>query len=286
MRRAPQFLRETHLIGRQCRELMLDRAQFPVLGSGPFIWVGYSVLRSPYRMVRLRSVHSHVVAPLSGHGRTLIEGRAVDWEPGQVLLAPVGQHHAFEIKGREPWTIAWVFFDDLESAPTLPGGSPTLVDADASDFAALVRLLVHEASGANQPAMLEALVTALTTAARRLAGNPREDARLWKVWSTVDEDLARDWRVPELARLAGVSEEHLRRLCQRALQRSPMDQVTQLRLRRAGTLLRATSAKLAEVARLVGYASEYSFSAAFRRWSGVSPGTYRAQRPAGKFAGV
>jgi len=275
MRGLTQFFRETHIVGRQCRELMLDSEHFPALRKAPFIWVGYSVLRPPYRMVRLRSVHSHVVAAVEGTGRTLIDGSPTDWKPGQVLLAPVGQHHAFEIGGRGPWTIAWVFFDDTEIAPALRNERPKLIAADAADFIALLKILTREGAGAAQPSLLDALVSALDTITRRLARIEKGDQRLWRLWARVEADLKYSWTVKALATHACVSEEHLRRLCHRSHQRSPMDHVTQLRMRRASTMLRSSSAKLDEIAHQVGYASVYSFSVAFARWSGVPPGRFR-----------
>jgi AraC-like DNA-binding protein len=275
MRPPREFLRETHLIGRRCREHMLDSEHFPVLRNAPFIWIGRSELRPPYRMVRLRSVHSHIVACVSGRGRTLIGGRAVSWHPGQVLLAPIGVHHAFEIDGPGPWDTAWVFYDDQESAPALPFREPRLITADTGDFVALVEMLTREAAGAAQPAAMAALVTLLDAHARRLAGTDGVDLRLWRLWSRVETDLGHDWNVAELARLACMSEEHLRRLCHRHYQRSPGDHLTQLRLRRAATMLRSSPEKLDEIARQVGYASVYSFSSAFRRWSRVPPARFR-----------
>lgn len=220
-------------------------------------------------------MHSHVVASVGGRGRTLIGGRVVDWKPGQVLLGPVGVHHAFEIAGPGPWTIAWVFFDDAESAPVLTGRQAELVDADAGDFVAALRMLVREAAGTAQPAMMESLVSVLNLCARRLAGTNPVDQRLWRLWSRVEADLAHNWTVPVLARLACMSDEHLRRLCHKHYQRSPMDHLTHLRLRRAGILLGTSPAKLEEIAYQTGYGSVYSFSTAFRRWSGVPPARYR-----------
>ena len=232
-------------------------------------------------MVRLRAVHSHIVASVAGRGRTLIGGRAVEWRPGQVLLAPVGQHHAFEIAGAGPWTIAWVFFDDTAVAPALPFDAPRLIDADSADFVAILKVLTREASGPAQPAMLDALVSVLETATRRVAGIEAVDQRLWRLWERVEADLAHKWTMAELARLAGMSEEHLRRLSHRSCQRSPMDHLTHLRMRRASTMLRSSQAKLDAIAGSVGYASVYSFSVAFRRWSGVPPGQFRKRERSG-----
>ena len=254
---------------------MLDSEHYPALRNAPFIWVGYSVLRPPYRLVRLRSVHSHIVASVAGRGRTLIGGKLVKWEPGQVLLAPVGVHHAFEIDGPGPWTIAWVFFEDRESAPAIRTQQAELVDAETTDFVSALRMLIREAAGAAQPAMMEALVTLLDTTARRLAGADTMDQRLLRLWSEIELDLARDWTLSGLAKLACMSEEHLRRLCHLHYQRSPIDHLKHLRLRRASTTLRSSTEKIEEISRQVGYASVYSFSTAFRRWSGVPPARFR-----------
>lgn len=247
----------------------------PVLRNAPFIWIGYSVLRPPYRLVRLRSVHSHIVACVAGRGRTLIDGKVLDWEPGQVLLGPVGVHHAFEIAGPGPWTIAWVFFDDSETAPVLTGRQAELIEADTGDFVATLRMLIREAAGAAQPAMMESLVSVLNLCARRLAGTNPVDARLWRLWGQVESELAQPWTVTALARLACMSEEHLRRLCHKHYQHSPVEHLTHLRMRRAGILLRTSPMKLEEIACQTGYGSVYSFSTAFRRWSGVPPARYR-----------
>lgn len=271
----PEFIRETHLIGRGCREHMIDSRHYPVLRNAPFIWVGISILRPPYRMVRLNSVHSHVVASVEGRGRTLVDGRSMEWQPGRVLLAPVGVHHAFEIAGSRPWTLAWVFFDDTEAAPALKGRRPELIDADATDFVSAIRLLTREAAGAAHPAIMEALVTVLDACARRLTGADAVDSRLATLWCAVEADLAHPWTMSEMASVAHMSEEHLRRLCHRHYQQSPANRLSHLRLRRAGSILRSTSQTLESVAHRVGYSSAYSFSAAFRRWSGVPPARFR-----------
>ena len=45
--------------------------------------------------------------------------------------------------------------------------------------------------------------------------------RLATLWEQVAASLGTDWSLPKLARLAGCSPEHLRRLCHRQLGRSP-----------------------------------------------------------------
>ena len=277
---APEHLCETHLIGPRCREWVLGSDNFPQLRMAGLVWVGHSVLHPPYRMVRLCSEHSHVVAAFGGRGRTMIDGRVVEWRPGQVLLAPAGAMHAFEVASSGPWRIAWVFFDDKDGPSVVPGDRSRLVEADAGDFVATMQMLAREAAGEAQPALLQALATVLEAQARRLAGSDPLDARLWRLWEQVESDLGRDWSGRELARAAALSEEHLRRLCHRHLRRSPVAHLTHLRLQRAGTLLRSTPAKIEDIAVRVGFAGVYSFSAAFKHWSGVPPSEYRSREAA------
>ncbi|WP_395665483.1 helix-turn-helix domain-containing protein [Methylocella sp.] len=52
--------------------------------------------------------------------------------------------------------------------------------------------------------------------------------------------------------------------------------LNRLRLRRAHTLLTASSMKIGEIADFLGYAEQSNFNHAFRRWTGASPGAYRA----------
>ena len=273
-----QYFRETHMLGHRCREHMLDSEHFPVLRDARFIWIGRSVLYSPYRIVRLKAVHSHIVVSVQGRGRTMIDGKNVEWKPGQALLAPIGLHHAFEIEGRGPWVFAWAFFDDTSAAPVLRERRNQLIEADGRDFVSAIHMLTREAAGAAQPAMMAALVTLLDVACRRIAGIENVDPRLWRLWEKADADLSRPWNVAELARIACMSEEHLRRLCHKHYQRSPMEYLTHLRLRRASTMLRSSQEKVDYIAQHVGYASMYSFSSAFRRWSGQPPTHFRRQR--------
>jgi len=271
---ALQHLRETHLIGPTSREWVLSSERFPQLQNGRFVWVGHGTLLAPYRMVRMQSVHAHVVACFGGRGRTLIDGRAVDWRPGQVLLAPRGACHAFEPASRGPWRIAWIFCDDRKGG-LLIDGSTRLIEADASGFVSTLQLLTREAAGEAEPAAMQALVTLLQTHTRRLTGDLVMDRRLVCLWERVEADLGHDWNCHALAGLAAMSEEHLRRLCHRHYRRSPMNYVAQLRLHRAGILLRASQEKVASVAQQVGFSSPYAFSAAFKRWSGVPPVQFR-----------
>ncbi len=274
---ALQPLRETHILGPDSVERVISPEQFPQLRRGRFAWVGQSEVRPPYRMVRQPSLFAHVVVCTAGEGRAVIDGKVVPWRPGQVLLAPSGQTHAFEAVGDQPWEISWIFANDRNGPPLIDGDRTRLVSADVSDFAETVRLMVREAFGVGEPATMQAWVTLLQTHTHRLIGHTQSDNRLSRLWREVEQDLAHPWNMQKMARLAAVSEEHLRRLCHRHYRRSPANYLTRLRMHRAGVLLRATNATVETVATQVGFGSVHAFSTAFKRWSGLPPTLYRRQ---------
>ena len=82
------------------------------------------------------------------------------------------------------------------------------------------------------------------------------------------------WTVASLAREAGVSRSVFAARFTQLVGEPPLGYLTRLRMQKASALLR-DGATLARVARMTGYASEASFSHAFRQWAGVAPGAWR-----------
>lgn len=73
-----------------------------------------------------------------------------------------------------------------------------------------------------------------------------------------------------------MSFEHLRRLSLKLLGRTPMNQVTHLRMQHAAHLLTTTDLKLEVIAHEIGFASGKAFAATFKRWIGWSPSEFRS----------
>jgi len=274
-------LRETHIIGPNCREWVIGRERFRELAGGGFAWVGHSILHPPYRMVRMASVYPHVALTFGGRGRILIDGDLRDWIPGEVMLCPRGAMHAFEAAYDEPWLLAWVFYDDTHETPLITGNKTIVTKMDGADFVATLQMMTREAAAGADPAAMQSLVQLLHIHTLRLCGGRRADPRLARLWEAVEANLGKDWDNAALARRAGMSEEHLRRLCRSGYGESPMRHLAILRLHRASMLLRRGESTIADIAERLGFSSVYSFGTAFRKWSGVPPGAYRrgAEKP-------
>ncbi|MFJ5774523.1 AraC family transcriptional regulator [Streptomyces sp. NPDC093094] len=90
------------------------------------------------------------------------------------------------------------------------------------------------------------------------------------------ERPADTWTVASLAAQAGVSRALFARRFTELMGCPPLAYVTECRMDDAEALLADTDLSIARIAKTVGYADAFGFSAAFKRHKGLSPSTFRA----------
>jgi len=100
------------------------------------------------------------------------------------------------------------------------------------------------------------------------------DARLAAALRQMHGDPGRPWTVEQLAAKAALSRSAFFERFTRAVGLPPMEYLLAWRMAVAKDLLRRGEAGIAEVAARVGYGSASTFSTAFRRHVGESPGRY------------
>lgn len=274
------ILSEIHLIGARTQELLVGASSCPALAAAGIDLCGVSDATAPYRMERPALDFGEVLGVLAGEGRAWVTGEG--WRTlraGDCYLAPRGAMQGFWPAPGRRLRFAWVHYaETTPEARVIPGNLCRLRPGDVEPLGEAIRRLHTEVLGANEAAMSAQLAGWVHLCASRLAHDGQAkagDERLRRLWARVDAELAAPWDLAALAKVAGVGEEHLRRLCQREQGRSPMAELTRLRMRRAGLLLRGTPLKVEAVAGVVGYGSVYAFSAAFRRETGVPPTAWR-----------
>jgi AraC-like DNA-binding protein len=99
--------------------------------------------------------------------------------------------------------------------------------------------------------------------------------RLSEVISHLERNYAQDIRLPDLTKLARMSESRLLRSFRGATGHSPIDYLLRLRIRQACGLLRQEDRNITEVAYQVGFNDSNYFSRQFRRIMGISPRQHR-----------
>ncbi|OBU87158.1 AraC family transcriptional regulator [Chromobacterium subtsugae] len=149
----------------------------------------------------------------------------------------------------------------LETEASRPGAS--MAAASLANMVLVQVLRAHLASGAHTPGWLGALA----------------DPRIGKALGLMHADVARHWKVEELASAVAMSRTSFAERFRARVGMAPIDYLTRWRIAKAGAALRAGQS-LAAVAQSIGYGSEAAFHTAFKRIVGHSPGRYRRRQAA------
>jgi AraC-like DNA-binding protein len=242
---------------------------------------GLSWARPPFAFHRHRPDIRQVLLCLTGMGRGWIDGAWQPCGPGQGYLTPSAAPHAYEAEAGSSWEVCWVTYQQAVDG-IVAIQAPALVAADPRGMWAAIQGLYLEAQGVASPAAMAAWVELVDLHARRACAALTPSTppnRLARLWEAVDADLAHKWTLNDLARMAEVGPEQLRRLSLRETGRAPLGHVSWLRMRRAASLLSAHGPTVASVAEAVGYDDPFAFSTAFKRAHGVTPSSLRSTGP-------
>lgn len=158
-------------------------------------------------------------------------------------------------------------------------------DSNVGDVVALMeREIAQDAPG--QGSLLDRLldvmlVSAIRSHATQASGSPSSwlttrDPMVAAALDLLHQDAARSWTLDSLARAVRGSRATLSRRFAAEVGEPPMAHLTRLRLATAADLLRDPETTVTSVARRVGYATPFAFSAAFKRQYGTSPRDYRS----------
>ena len=237
---------------------------------------GIMKARAPFRIVRHDQSGTFLMACLSGEGEVLSDGGWRTIRAGHACLMPPWVMNAFHCKPGGKWEFAWVrYLESRETNPVVSAHSPVFGKYEGEPLRHGIAGLRAEALAEAAPATMGLWSELIHDYVMRFAQPHRRDSRLWKLWKAVDEAPARGWSLQELADEVSVSREHLRRICAKELGRSPMQQVTFIRIQKAARMLATSEEKIETVCRAVGYSSVQTFSNTFLKWMGRRPSGHR-----------
>jgi AraC-like DNA-binding protein/quercetin dioxygenase-like cupin family protein len=232
-----------------------------------------------YRVSRVQSPYTHFLACLSGEATLWSNGRRYRLEPGAACLLPKGSSHADQTSGKHPWRFCYVCYLDHGHEKGFRGLSDSVVaEYDPLSLRNIIETLRHECLRDSDVDCQRQLLGLAHHLVLRFASRHLPDDRLKHLWQRVAAAPAEDWHLDRLELVAHCHREHLRRLTRRHFGRSPVQQVTFIRMQHAATLLRSTTWTLQHIAGEVGYTDAFSFSAAFKHWFKICPTQYRANR--------
>lgn len=278
-------LSETHIVGDDTHQKIVHAEDCPPLAHRLLSHVGVGDAAPPYRVVRTNLSGAYLHACLGGEGRMLLDGR---WRPhraGMVTLAPAHVLHAFHAVQGKRWQYCWVRYMPQSPRSAIAGMTPLVAKVDPKPLSDAILGLYHEVHSGGDIAATALWIDLIEHYVKRYTEPLRNEVRLSKLWAEVTSDLGHHWTLDQLAAIAGVSGEHLRRLCQTRLGRSPMQQLTYLRVQQAAQLLATTDIRVEDVAFEVGYQNPYAFSNTFKRMTGFRPSRFQRSRKSPSITG-
>ncbi|WP_329107776.1 AraC family transcriptional regulator [Micromonospora sp. NBC_01699] len=234
-----------------------------VVVRGPEPFVFSTEPRSEFRPGELRDVHC---------GQSRVTEPAPDADPAERTVLLAGAYH---VQGRAPQRLLGV----------LP---PVLVATDDHDCASL-RDYLDSQLGSCRPGrqivldrMLDwLLVCTLRDWFDQPGAEPPDwyralgDDTVGPVLRAMHDAPNQPWTIASLAARAGVSRTTLAKRFTELVGEPPLTYLTDWRMTLAADLLTGSTATVAAVARQLGYADGFGFSAAFKRVHGVSPSEHR-----------
>lgn len=266
---------EMHIVGERTHFSQVRAENCDALRRHQIAHVGIGEAAAPYRVVRRDLPGAYIHCSLEGEGRVLLDGQWRVHRAGMVSVAPARALHAFYAVPKATWRLCWVRY--MPASPrSLPGSvAPALTVFDSAALGFAILGLNAEMNAMGDRGNCALFVDAIERYVSRICEPWHRDERLAAVWAEVQNALDRPWTLAQLADIAGLSEEHLRRICQSSLGRSPMKQLLMLRMEQAAHLLTLTDHTVEAVARAVGYQNPFAFSNMFKRIMGCRPSSYR-----------
>ncbi|WP_239145461.1 AraC family transcriptional regulator [Actinoplanes couchii] len=229
-------------------------------------------------------------------------GDPVRLGPGDIVFVPQGPPHGFSSEPRpfrdlppervpspdpDPYDVDFVsccYHLDRGRAHELLTGLPDVITLRVDDpgVRGLADLLGDHAPGQHPgddvalPAIMDLLLVRLLRICHDRQGVPPSlDPAIARVLTSIQENPGKPFSVRQLSALARMSPATFARRFTEATGETPGAHLTRRRLDQGARLLRHTDLPLAAIAERLGYATEFSFSAAFSREYGTAPGRFR-----------
>lgn len=254
-----------HFVGRLTLrvEVVLRGRVHVVVGDESF-WAGegdcYVIAgRRPYRIASDPDTPSVFAAPVYEHP---------DGTPRE--LGTIGEGHDTTLLGAG-------FTAGPEADQVLAVLPPVIHvrGAESGTAQATIELISREIEGGGRMILDRLTQVLLLQVLRDHALSASLHPQLGPALKALHGNVKHPWTVSELASVAAMSRSTFFLRFKEIVGTTPLDYLLRLRMQTASRALRETTDTVATIASNVGYGTESAFSAAFKRFTGRSPGEYR-----------
>ncbi len=268
------------------RQLHLNHIDAKLIKDRDIILAALCHLKEECEVYRKKPEVHVIIFSLAGKATLFIADspkRGIPIEPETVIILPAGHPHKYVMEEAE-WKAIWFYLVDSniwrhirESKPHIRA-SLTQNEIRAAMEGFLAETLRNDNRARQAIRHYADLIVLNLDRELEMEENPgRQEMkqRLYRLWDVVNANLSHNWTVMEMAEQVGISPQHFYKISARFSGFTPVEMVTRLRMQQAQEYLISTDYMIKSIARLLGYSDSFSFSAAFKRYSGCSPRKFR-----------
>jgi AraC-like DNA-binding protein len=273
-----------------------ERRIVDLRGLGPFVSVGrYRYLAAHDPLPPQRHSRLLVLAlPLRGRFDFLVDGQVATADPGEVIRIRPGSTYVTGIGVQPRGELLWLLLDtqaggDEPLDPVLARVVRQIVEDDRAVWAVpplstdLLTRVLSAAPGddALSRAWRQSLCTSALIDLLRGGWTAEADPMpmhpgLRRALEWMERQLSEPISVTQLMHVSQMSATHFYETFTKTFGTSPKDHVLRMKIERAEELLTADSGSITSIAHELGFSTSKHFSAAFRRYVGMSPTEFRA----------
>ncbi|MBP5320838.1 MAG: AraC family transcriptional regulator [Kiritimatiellae bacterium] len=237
---------------------------------------------------RLEGKEHQILYIRSGKGKLEFEGgKGVLLKAGSVTILRPGEWHRYKPDQTSDWSEAYIGLggDMVEHVvrELFPKPDPIVLDLSSDTrFDASMMALVDEilSDGVGKPHSLAmkvlSLIASLVERAHDSKSAPTSYMAIRRASLYIAHHLDETLDLESLAKRFGMGYSFFRRRFRIYTGLSPLAYQLSLRMRRAKRLLKGTDAPISEIAKSLGFRSQAYFARFFRKETGQSPRSYRA----------
>ena len=276
-------------LGQRCVEHYLADDEFAALKSWQIYMGGLSELEAGYHVARTLPQHHLIVFTIKGRGIWQAEQPQIEHiSTGDVLFIPAGSAFNYTACPNQGWQTVWFilptggFWQSFPEHIKLVPAANSIEQNIGQQCRNVLHGMLQErfADDLLSQQMHQTYAQQIYILLKRQLQQLEEVVdlnvkRVQALFRQVALQPEQKWTVERMCKQCNYSRAHLFRLCQQTFACSPLQKITQIRMQKAGLLLKTTQLSIQQIADVVGYDNPFNFSTRFKQWMKVSPSQYR-----------
>lgn len=225
-----------------------------------------------YNHIECRRLSSVLYVISGSYEYIWADGRA-ELHPDELIYLPKGASYRYKVEPTDRFVCQLEFDTMVDGEECVFADSP-VVYKGSPELSELMRSLTS--GGCGEYRMMAGLYSLIgfLSESQRTAKKSRSYQRISPAVEYINSHYAEDIGSDGLAAMCYLSASQMRRIFVAELGVPPLEYRTQVRIRAAQKLLSGSFESIATVSAAVGYDSQFAFSKAFRRVTGLSPSEY------------